>query len=332
MAARSALVTGVAGQDGVHLARLLIAEGTRVVGTARPGSASAAAMAPYLEDVTVVEHDLRDAVGFEALLGTHRPDEVYNLAGVTSVRRSWDEPDLTAATNAAAVEALLATLLRTAPATRFFQAASAEQLGEASHSPYAASKAAAQESVRRYREDHGLHACSAVLFGHESPIRPLSFVTRKISRAVAEIARGRRDSLTLGNTAVRRDWGHAAEFVEAMPLMLRRDEPVDLTLATGRTHTLDELVSAAFAAAGIDDATPYLGFDPDQLRPADAAVLAGDTAPAREALGWSARTTALAVMAEMVAMDLHRLGTGVEEDPRYLDRSPLVQGQDVSGR
>lgn len=329
---RTALVTGVAGQDGVLLARLLVAEGTGVVGTVRPGSPSNGRMAPYLGDVVLEEHDLRDGEGFRALLRRHRPDEVYNLAGVTSVRRSWDEPDLTASTNAAAVDGILAAVLAVSPDTRLFQAASAEQLGDAAHSPYAASKAAAQESVRRAREEHGLFACSAVLFGHESPIRPVTFVTRKISRAVAEIARGRRDSLTLGNTAVRRDWGHAAEFVEAMPLMLRGDHPRDLTLATGVVHALDDLVRAAFDAVGITDPARFLGFDPAEIRPADAAVLVGDVEPAAEALGWRARTTALDVMAEMVAADLRRLDSGVEEDPRYLDRASLVAGPDVSGR
>ena len=312
----TALVTGVAGQDGVLLARRLLAEGNQVVGTVRPGSPSAARMAPYLTGVTLQEHDLRDAEGFARLLAVYRPDEVYNLAGFSSVGRSWEQPALTAETNAGAVEMMLRAVAGAGGRVRFFQASSAEQLGAAAHSPYAAAKAAAHEVVTKAR-DAGLHASAGILFAHESPLRGEQFVTRKITRAVAAIARGRQQELRLGNLEVSRDWGSAAEYVEAMRLLLQQDEPGDLMIATGVTTSLRDLVSRAFAAAGLD-ADQHVVHDPGLVRPADAPVLVGDTSAAAERLGWRARTTVEEVVERMVRADLQRLDSGIDEAPSYL--------------
>ncbi|WP_205474139.1 GDP-mannose 4,6-dehydratase [Nocardioides sp. SYSU D00038] len=316
----TALVTGVAGQDGVYLAHRLLAMGTRVVGTTRPGSGSAAAMAPYLDGVLLEECDLRDAEGFAALLERHRPDRVFNLGGFTSVGASWDQPELVAEVNGAAVERMLAAVRdhrdRTGDDVRFLQAASAEEHGDA-RSPYAESKARAREAVRRARSEHGLFACAGVLHNHESPLRPARFVTRKITTAAAAIALGRQERLRLGTLEVARDWGAARDHVEALRLMLDLPEPRDLVVATGVTHTLRDLVEQAFAAAGVDDAWARVDHDPALVRPQDSAALAGDPGEAERLLGWRATTSFEDVVRTMVEVDLERLRTGVAERADY---------------
>jgi GDPmannose 4,6-dehydratase len=317
---KSALVTGVAGQDGIYLARRLRGEGIRVVGTVKPGSPDHDRVAAYLDDVEVVPVDLADAEGLRRLVATHAPDEVYNLAGMTSVARSWDHPEETRALNADAVEVLVDSVLalrdRTGQDVRFVQASTAEVVDGAS--PYAQSKAAAEEIVRAAREESGLHACFARLHIHESPLRGPEFVSRKITRAVAEIVLGQREILTLGNLDVVRDWGFAGEYVAALRLMASRTEPVDLPIGTGEPHTLADLVAAAFAAGGINDATPHLVQDPQLIRPADIPVLVADPGPAEQALGWRATVTLDALLRHMVQIDLERLRTGVAESLSYL--------------
>ena len=250
------------------------------------------------------------------------PDEVYNLAAVSSVARSWDEPEATFAVNHAAVETLVRALLelrgRTGKEPRFFQASSAEVTGSAAHSPYAQAKAAAEEVVREARDRDGLHACSARLYNHESPLRTTAFVTGKITRGVAEIAAGQRDELRLGNLDVSRDWGFAGDYVDAMYRMVSADEPQDLPVGTGTAHQLADLLSVAFAAVGIDDHAPYVVADPDLVRPADTAVLVADPEPAAAAIGWRASTSFEDLVRHMVAVDQERLRTGVDSDERYL--------------
>ena len=315
MSARTALVTGVAGQDGVYLARRLLADGTRVVGTVLPGHDTS--HTAYLQGVSVVEHDVRDTAGFRELVRAHRPTEVYNLAAVSSVGVSWDQPELAVATNGAAVAGMLEVLVEQG-GVRFFQAASAEEHGSAQDSPYARSKTEAHALTTTARERDGLFACAAILYNHESPLRAPHFVTRKITRAAAEISLGRRDTVSLGNLEVSRDWGHARDYVDAMVRMVRHDSPADFVVATGVAHTLAQLLDTAFAAAGIDDPTPYVVQDPALVRPSDTAVMVGDPSRTREVLGWAARTTFEQTVAEMVAVDLRRVATGVEEDPAYL--------------
>ncbi len=318
----TALITGVAGQDGVFLARLLRADGLRVVGTASPGSASLARNGVYLDGVEVVPLDVRDGAGIAAVVADTAPDVIYNLAALSSVGQSWEQPELTRQVNTDAVEHLVAAALalrdRTGRDVRFLQASSAEVRGAGADSPYARSKAAAEEIVRAARADHGLHASCGILFNHESPLRAVRFVTRKITRAAAEIALGRRDSVTLGNLDVRRDWGFAGDHVAAMRLLAEGAEPLDVEIGTGVAHSLGDLLDVAFEAAGAGDAASYVVVDPALVRPVDAAVTVADPEPARRLLGWEARTTFAEVVRHMVEVDLIRLRSGVEDSAAYL--------------
>lgn len=319
---RTALVTGVAGQDGIYLARSLRAAGTAVVGTVAPGFAATDPRRVYLDGVDLRPLDVRDSTALEALVAEVVPDEVYNLAAMSSVGRSWEEPELTAATNAAPVERLVASLLRLRAErghdARLFQASSAEVHGSASDSPYAQAKAAADEVVRRARADHDLFAVCGVLHNHESPVRPTRFVTRKITLSAAEIALGRRETVSLGNLDVHRDWGFAGEYVEAMRLQLAHDEPLDLPLGTGRVHSLQDLLEQAFGAAGLGEPGDRVVQDPALLRPSDTSVFVADPEPAAAALGWRAQVTFDALVEHMVAVDLERLRSGVPESVDYL--------------
>ena len=331
---RTALITGVCGQDGIYLARHLLAEGYLVVGTARPGSSGSPLVAAYLGGITVVELDQRDGPGFETLLGDVRPDEIYNLAGFTSVGASWGHAEVVAETNGIAVLRMLETLVRHRDrhgvAPRFFQPSSSEMFGTADHmpqteltphhprSPYATSKSFAHYLTVNYRESYDLFTCTATLYNHESPLRGPQFVTRKISRAVAEIALGRRETLTLGNLDVRRDWGFAGDYVRSMHLMLQGDDPADYIVATGRAHSLSELLRLAFAAVDIGDPTPHLRQDPALMRPADVAELYGDPTKAREQLHWEPTVGFADVIEHLVHTDIRRLESGVEESADYL--------------
>lgn len=318
----TALVTGVAGQDGIYLAQSLLRDGRRVVGTVTPESTGSHRVATYLEGVEVVPLDVRDAGALRSLVEHVEPAEVYNLAAVSSVGRSWQEPELTVAVNQTAVEvlvdAVLATRDRTGRDVRFFQASTAEVAGTAAASPYARAKAAAEDVVRTAREQSGLHACFARLHIHESPVRTVTFVSRKITRGVAEIALGRSDRLVLGSLDVVRDWGFAGDYVEAIRLMTAADEPVDLPIGTGRPHSLLELVDLAFQAVGLGGAGTYVEQDPTLMRPADTAVLVADPEPAARALGWRARMRLDELVGQMVAVDLERLRSGVAESVDYL--------------
>ncbi|GAA3518841.1 GDP-mannose 4,6-dehydratase [Aeromicrobium panaciterrae] len=324
---QTALITGVAGQDGVLLARHLMATGYRVVGTTQPGVPTT--LRPYLDGVELEEHDLRDPDGFVRLLGMYEPTEVYNLAGFTSVGASWDNRELVMDVNAVAVESMLETLLKRG-GIKFFQASSSEVFGpdavnlqdeQTPHdpqNPYAESKSRAQQAVVRAR-DEGLFAAVGVLYNHESALRPPQFVTRKITRAAAEIAAGISDTVTLGNLEVSRDWGAAHDYVVAMHAALQQPVPSDYIIATGKLHTLGQLLEVAFAAVGIDDPWPHVQQDPALLRKADAPGLSGDASKARSELDWSPTSTFEDLVREMVAIDQKRLKSGVEEDPAYLE-------------
>jgi GDPmannose 4,6-dehydratase len=322
----TALVTGVAGQDGVFLARHLLAEGYRVVGTTQPGVPTT--LRPYLDGVVLEEHDLRDSAGFDRLIATYDPQEIYNLAGFTSVGASWDNRDLVTEVNAVAVESMLGTLAKR-PDVKFFQASSSEVFGpEATNpqdestphdprNPYAESKSRAHTATVQAR-DAGLFACVGVLYNHESPLRPAQFVTRKITRAAVEIAEGLRDTVTLGALDVSRDWGAARDYVTAMHAAMQHPAPADYVIASGRLHTMSDLLEAAFAAAGIDDPWPHVQQDPALLRKADAPGLSGDAGKAHRDLGWSPSTSFAELVRQMVVVDQQRVRSGVEEDLGYL--------------
>jgi GDPmannose 4,6-dehydratase len=333
---RAALITGVAGQDGVYLSRLLRAQGYRVTGSVSPGSLNRARLAPYLSGVEIVEVDVCDVEAMRALLDGLRPDEVYNLAALSSVRSSARDVTRVRDVNERAVLQLLEMLIGyrdefgTAP--RLFQASSSEIFGATEQQPqdehtphrpqsaYAAAKTMAHDGVVEARQSAELFACNGILFNHESPLRPTSFVTRKITRAVAEISAGQRSELQLGNLDVHRDWGDAADHVRAMWLMLQQDEPADFVIATGTLSSLRDVVELAFAGVGIDDPWRYVRTDPTLMRPADIPQTWGNPARANEALGWTATTSLAEVIDAMVAVDVERIASGVEESPAYLDR------------
>ncbi|GAA5147677.1 GDP-mannose 4,6-dehydratase [Nocardioides marinquilinus] len=309
-----AFVTGVGGQDGGYLAEALLARGDDVHALVLHAERDA----PLPDGVQRHVGDVTDVEATRRLLLDLAPDEVYNLAAISSVAHSWEWPDLAALVNGTAAVALLESahqLQRTGHAVRFVQASSAEVFGQPDTSPqdestpvrpvnpYGAAKAYAHLMTGVYRH-RGLHASSLVLYNHESPRRPAHFVTRKITRGVAEIATGRRDRLWLGNLDARRDWGWAPDYVAAMVAAAGAEAPDDYVVATGEAHAVRDLVATAFAHVGIDDWEPLVAVDPDLIRPADAALLVGDASRARERLGWRPTATFEQVVARMVDADL----------------------------
>lgn len=298
------------------LARLLLAEGGRVVGTVRPDSASFARNACYLDGVEIHAVDLRDADAMKTLIDSVQPQEIYNLAAQSSVGASWREPEAAQAINGDAATDLV-RIASTIPDVRILQAGSAE---EGLDSPYATAKARATAAIREAR-DAGAFACVARLHPHESPLRARSFVTRKITRAAAEIAAGLADSLTLGNLAVRRDWGSARDHVRALRALLQLEEPGDFVIATGSTHSLMDILHIAFSAAGLGDPSPYLRNDAGLMRPTDAPELTGDPAGLTAATGWRPTQSLTDVITDMVRVDALRISSGVEESPSYLEGS-----------
>jgi len=308
-----ALILGVTGQDGGYLARLLLQRGYEVAGTTIDDSPVSLANLERLGLRTQVETSVLDLIDSEALLALvrrHRPDEVYNLAGQTSVSLSFERPVETLRSIAEGTLNVLEAVRSAEHPIRLFSAGSGDCFGDTGgapageqtpfrpRSPYAVAKSAAHWLVRSYREAHGLHASTAMLFNHESPLRPEQFVTQKIVRAAARIKAGSSEKLILGNTSIRRDWGWAPEYVEAMWLMLQQDIPDDYVIATGRAESLEYFVAQAFAHFGLDW-REHVTTDPAHLRPSDLAVSVGDPAKAREVLGWAARTDIDGVIAQM---------------------------------
>ena len=300
--APTALITGVAGQDGMYLARLLLSKGWRVVGTVRPGISSIARMAPYLSGVEIVEHELNDGLRFADLLSRYAPTAVYNLAAFSSVGRSWDDPGLVTRTNTLAVVEMLQSLLRyrdkNARDVRFFQASSAEVFGgevegaldentpHRPRTPYAIAKSAAHHAVISHREKYGLYACNGVLFNHESPFRGQQFVAGKIARVAAEIACGNDARVSLGDIDIERDWGAAEDYVDAMMRAMGHDHGDDYVIATGTSHTLRDMLIAAFDSVGLDDPLAHVSLDPHLWSTTQAAALRGDPSKAQKQLGW----------------------------------------------
>jgi GDPmannose 4,6-dehydratase len=326
----AALVTGVAGQDGTYLARALRRRGYRVVGTVAPGSAGRAVAAGYLSDVDVIEVDVRDSSTMRELIERVGPDEVYNLASLSSVGSSWSEAEEVAEVNGAAVRGLLDSILRyrdeSGRAPRFFQASSAEVLGGARMpideaapidpvSPYGTAKSVAHRATIDVRGSDGLFAVNGILFNHESPLRPPTFVTRRITLAAARLAEGDDSILTLGNLDARRDWGAAVDYVEAMWLMLQAPAPEDYVIASGTPSSVRDLVDLAFAAAGLTDPWERVRVEPAAARPSDRPEMWGDPGRARRNLGWTASTPLSELIAQMVEVDRARARTGTEDRP-----------------
>lgn len=317
-----ALVTGAGGQDGHYLVRWLLARGYEVHGLVRGvgGVPSRGGTDDALLGLHRVPGDLTDLPSLVRAMYAAQPDEVYNLASMSHVSNSWATAQLTTDVNAKGVVNVLEAIRLyegdDVGKVRFFQASSSEMFGKVQEvpqrettlpwprSPYGVAKTFGHHVTVNYRESYGMHASSGILFNHESPRRPMDFVTRKISSAVARISLGLQDELVLGNLDVERDWGFAGDYVEAMWLMLQQDEPDDYVIATGETHSLRELLDTAFRVVGIDDWSRYVRQDPAFMRPADAGLTVGDASKAREVLGWKPRVTFEELVAMMVEHDL----------------------------
>jgi GDPmannose 4,6-dehydratase len=320
---KRALITGVTGQDGAYLSNLLIEKGYEVHGVLRR-SASADVVNSRLVWIgtadKVILHDgnLTDLSGLMRTLSEVNPTEVYNLAAQSFVKSSWQQPILTGNVTGLGVTNILEVVRLCCPTARFYQASSSEMFGLVQEpvqsektpfyprSPYAAAKLYGHWMTVNYRESFGLHASSGILFNHESPLRGIEFVTRKITHGVACIKLGLQDQIVLGNLEAKRDWGHARDYVKAMWLMLQQDVPDDYVVATGRTTSVREFCELAFAYAGLA-MKDHVVVDQRYMRPAEVDVLLGDATKAKEKLGWSSETSLEALVGEMVDADLERL-------------------------
>jgi GDPmannose 4,6-dehydratase len=318
----TALITGVTGQDGAYLAQHLLGLGYRVVGLMRRSASSDVIgerlrWLGVLDHVELVDGNLTDLSSLIRVMQTHEPDEVYNLAAQSFVAASWQQPLLTGAVTGLGAGNVLEALRIARPGARFYQASSSEMFGLIQEprqsertpfyprSPYAVAKLYGHWMTVNYRESFGLHASSGILFNHESPLRGIEFVTRKVTDGVARIKLGLARELALGNLEAKRDWGHARDYVRAMHLMLQQDEAGDYVIASGSTTSIREFCRLAFGHAGLNY-EDHVRVDPRYLRPAEVDVLHGDASKAKQRLGWSPEITLPEMVAEMVEADLAR--------------------------
>ena len=330
---RSALITGITGQDGSYLAELLLDKGYDVHGMVRRSSTEKFDRIEHLRDrVTLHQADLLDERSLVDALRAAQPVEVYNLAAMSFVAVSWIQPTLTAEFTGVGVTRMLEAMREVCPDARFYQASSSEMFGKVREvpqtestafyprSPYGVAKAYGHFITVNYRESYDLHATSGILFNHESPRRGLEFVTRKISWHAAAIRLGLVDTLSLGNLDAERDWGYAKDYVEAMWLMLQQDKPEDFVIATGVAHSVRECVEIAFDQAGvvIDD---HVTIDNSLKRPAEVDHLIGDASKAKRELGWEPRTNFEQLIRLMVDEDYALLSKGVEPPRAQLGRA-----------
>jgi GDPmannose 4,6-dehydratase len=317
--AKTALITGITGQDGSYLAELLLEKGYHVVGAVRRASSTNYWRIEHLLDrITLKPSDLLDQLSLIRLIDEVKPDELYNLAAMSFVPASWDQPMLTGEFNAQGVTRVLEAVRHVNPKIRFYQASSSEMFGKVREvpqteltpfyprSPYGVSKVFAHYITVNYRESYALFAVSGILFNHESPRRGLEFVTRKVTDAAARIKLGLSESLGLGNLDAHRDWGFAGDYVRAMWLMLQQDQPDDFVIATGESHSVRELVEVAFGHLGLDW-EKYVRLDPKFLRPAEVDLLVGRAAKAQKELGWTPAVDFTALVRMMVDADMARL-------------------------
>jgi GDPmannose 4,6-dehydratase len=317
--AKRALITGITGQDGSYLAEFLLDKGYEVIGMMRRSSAPNLWRIQHIVDrITLKPADLLDQLSLLGLIDEVRPHELYNLAAMSFVPASWDQPMLTGEFNAQGVTRVLDAVRRVDPTIRFYQASSSEMFGKVREvpqteltpfyprSPYGVSKVFAHYITVNYRESYNLFAVSGMLFNHESPRRGLEFVTRKVTDGVARIKHGLADTLSIGNLDAHRDWGFAGDYVRAMWLMLQQDRPDDYVIATGVSHSVRQLIEIAFGHAGLEW-EKYVRVDSALLRPAEVEHLLGDASKARAELGWTPDVDFKRLIQMMVDADLDRL-------------------------
>jgi GDPmannose 4,6-dehydratase len=326
--AKTALITGITGQDGSYLAELLLAKGYTVYGLIRRSSCFNTDRINHLYQdphdpdyrLRLLYGDMTDSANLLRILRETRPAEIYNLAAQSHVKVSFEVPEYTADVDALGVTRLLECIRASGLEPRFYQAGSSEMFGStpapqnenslfAPRSPYAAAKVYAHHMTRNYREAYGLFAVGGILFNHESPRRGMTFVTRKITRAVANIKHGKQDKLFLGNLDAKRDWGFAPDYVEGMWQMLQADEPDDYVLATGESHTVREFVQHAFEAAGLDW-EKHVESDERYLRPTEVDELQGDYSRAKKKVGWEPKVKFAELVKLMVEADLNAVENG----------------------
>ena len=325
---KRAIITGITGQDGSYLAEFLLSKGYEVVGTVRRSSAPNYWRIQHILDrITIKPADLLDQLSIIRLVDEVRPNELYNLAAMSFVPASWDQPMLTGEYNAQGVTRVLEAIRQVDPSIKIYQASSSEMFGKGREipqteltpfyprSPYGVSKVFAHYITVNYRESYDLFAVSGMLFNHESPRRGLEFVTRKVTDGVARIKLGLTDTLSLGNLDAQRDWGFAGDYVEAMWMMLQQSHADDYVIATGICHSVRELVETAFGHVGLDW-NKHVKLDPKLVRPAEVEHLIGDNSKARRALGWTPTVDFAALVKMMVDADLNR----VRNEPQSAQR------------
>ena len=318
---KRAIITGITGQDGSYLAELLLGKGYEVFGVVRRLSApNVWRIEHLLPKVTLLQADLLDQLSLVRAVDAVRPHEFYNLAAMSFVPASWDQPMLTGEFNSQGVTRCLEAIRQVDTSIRFYQASSSEMFGKVRQvpqsedtpfyprSPYGVSKVFGHYITVNYRESYGLYACAGILFNHESPRRGLEFVTRKVTDGVARIKLGLTDTLSLGNLSAKRDWGFAGDYVRAMWAMLQQDAPDDYVVAMGVTHSVQDLVELAFGHVGLDWRA-HVRQDPAFLRPAEVDLLIGDASKARRVLQWAPAVDFNGLIAMMVDADMERLTT-----------------------
>jgi GDPmannose 4,6-dehydratase len=311
-----AFITGVTGQDGAHLARLLNDKGYEVFGLARRSSSPCNSRLRWIgANVDILDGNILDLSSLIRAFRNIKPDEIYNLAAQSFVGASWNQPLLTGQVTGIGAANILEAMRLEAPEARFYQASTSEMFGRVAEtvqsettpfyprSPYGVAKLYAHWMTVNYRESYGLHCSAGIMFNHESPLRGLEFVTRKVTAAVAAIKLGKQKELRLGNIDAKRDWGHARDYVKAMWLMLRQDRPDDYVIASGRTTTVREMCRVAFAHVGLN-MDGHLVIDPTLFRPAEVDFLCGNPAKAKAQIGWEAETSMEDMISEMVDEDI----------------------------
>jgi GDPmannose 4,6-dehydratase len=339
MAERTALITGITGQDGSYLAEFLLEKGYRVAGMVRRASTENFQRIEHLRDrIQLLQGDLLDQTSIASVLEQVRPEEVYNLAAMSFVPTSWHKPVLTAEFTAVGVTRVLDALRQTCPKAHFYQASSSEMYGKVREtpqsestpfhprSPYGVAKVYGHFITVNYRESYGVFACSGILFNHESPRRGLEFVTRKITHGVARIKLGLASELRLGNLQAKRDWGFAGDYVRAMWMMLQRERPDDYVIGSGQTHSVEEFVRIAFDRAGLDW-KKHVVIDPQFYRPAEVDLLLANPAKARKELGWEPKVSFEQLVTQMVDADIACLKKRVPTAAPATVREAIPVGQ-----